>query len=137
MTETHRTTDDAGPPSSNDVPLPVLVFDGDCGFCTVSARWGQEKLGLPNVEPWHAIELDRYGLTPEACQTAVQWVREDGSVASGHLAVAAALSEGNRWHRTAGRLMQLPGISQLSALTYRIVAKNRHRLPGSTDACRI
>ena len=46
---------------------PVLVFDGDCGFCTTSARVGQRWLGLADVEPWQMIDLDELGLTDEQC----------------------------------------------------------------------
>ncbi len=37
--------------------------------------------------------------------------------------------------RIAGRAILLPGISSLAAETYRLVAANRYRLPGSTPAC--
>jgi predicted DCC family thiol-disulfide oxidoreductase YuxK len=37
--------------------------------------------------------------------------------------------------RIAGRILLLPGISWMAAHTYRLIATNRHRLPGGTPAC--
>lgn len=77
---------------------PTLVFDGDCGFCTSSARL-LERIG-PDAEivPWQRADLDRLGIT-------------------------------------AVRAMTLPGISPFAAAAYRLVSRNRHRLPGGTPAC--
>ncbi len=36
-----------------------------------------------------------------------------------------------------GRLMLVPPVSWLAAAVYAVVARNRHRLPGATDACRV
>lgn len=116
---------------------PVLVFDGDCGFCTHSARWAQTRFGLEHVQPWQALDLAEYGLTEQQCQSAVQWVDADGTASSGHEAVAAVLNQGGPAARAIGRIGLLPGVSTLAALAYRGVARIRHRLPGATDACRI
>ena len=48
---------------------PILVFDGDCGFCTSSAGFGRRLLGVEHVEPWQFLDLDELGLTPEQCDT--------------------------------------------------------------------
>lgn len=117
--------------------LPILLFDGDCGFCTRSARWGQERFGLDHVEPWQAVDLEDYGVTEEACRQAVQWVDEDGTVSAGYKAVAAVLARGGVIARSVGRFATLPGVSFVSDGMYRGVARIRHRLPGSTEACRL
>jgi predicted DCC family thiol-disulfide oxidoreductase YuxK len=36
-----------------------------------------------------------------------------------------------------GRVLTLPGVHALAGLLYRLVAKYRYRLPGSTPACRL
>jgi predicted DCC family thiol-disulfide oxidoreductase YuxK len=114
---------------------PVLVFDGDCGFCTSSAR-ALERIG-PGAEvvAWQLTDLADLGLTEPQAAEAVQWVEADGTVRRGHEAIAAALlGAGGPW-RLAGRALLLPGLSPLAARVYRIVAANRHRLPGGTPAC--
>jgi predicted DCC family thiol-disulfide oxidoreductase YuxK len=124
---------------SNPVGLPILVFDGDCGFCTTSARFMSRWVigGRPTaVAPWQRLDLTALGLTPDQCQAAVQWVGKDGQVASGHAAVAAALRAGHPvWHPV-GMLLVAPGFSWLARHLYTWVAAHRYALPGGTPACR-
>ncbi len=114
---------------------PVLVFDGDCAFCTSSVRL-LEKIG-PKAEivAWQLTDLDALGLTNETASAAVQWVGVDGTIRSGHEAIAAALgSAGGIW-ALVGRALLLPGVAPVAAGGYRLIADNRHRLPGGTPAC--
>jgi len=67
----------------------------------------------------------------------VQWVESDGSVSSGHEAIAAVLSTAGRIWRIIARAILLPGVSWLAAKIYRLVANNRYRLPGGTPACAV
>ncbi len=116
---------------------PVLVYDGDCGFCTTCARLGERWLRLPAVEPWQFLDLDELGLTEAACREAVQWVAADGSVFAAEDAVIASLRyAGGAW-RWLGEIVALPGIRHLAALGYRLIARYRHRMPGGTPACKL
>ena len=114
---------------------PLLVYDGDCAFCTSCARL-LERIGPgARVVPWQLTELEPLGISPAQAQAAVRWVGTDGTVRSGHEAIAAALAScGPPW-RALGQAMLAPGVSWLAARTYRLVAANRHRLPGGTPAC--
>lgn len=124
----------------------LLVFDGDCGFCTTTARWIESYLPPSvKVEPWQGLNLDELGLTEEQVTTAAYWV--DGSgLYRGHLAVGRALlaacEQRQRIHikvgfKLAGWAAIYPPTAWVARALYRLVAINRHRLPGSTDACRI
>ena len=116
---------------------PALVYDGDCAFCTSSVRL-LEKIG-PGAEmvAWQQTDLGALGLTEETASAAVQWVETGGTIRSGHEAVAAALdSAGGIW-ALAGRTLLAPGISPIAAVAYRLIAANRHRLPGGTPACAV
>jgi predicted DCC family thiol-disulfide oxidoreductase YuxK len=114
---------------------PALVYDGDCAFCTTCARL-LERIG-PDAEivAWQLTDLAELGLTEEQATDAVQWVEVDGTVRSGHEAIAAVLNTAGRIWRIVARIVLLPGISWLAAKVYRLVADNRHRLPGGTPAC--
>jgi predicted DCC family thiol-disulfide oxidoreductase YuxK len=114
---------------------PVLVYDGDCAFCTSCVRV-LERIG-PDAEivAWQFADLAELGITEEQAAAAVQWVQSDGTVRSGHEAIAAVLSTAGRIWRIVGRMALLPGISWLAAKAYRLVARNRYRLPGGTPAC--
>jgi predicted DCC family thiol-disulfide oxidoreductase YuxK len=116
---------------------PLLVFDGDCGFCTTAAHAAERWLHLDHVEPWQFLDLESLGLTAEACTAAIQWVEADGSVlVAEHAALAALRQAGGVW-RMLGRLAGLPGMRRLSGVVYRLVARNRYRMPGGTPACRL
>ena len=119
----------------SDRDRPLLLYDGDCAFCTTCARV-LERIG-PDTEivPWQFTDLAELGITEEQATEAVQWVGTDGTVRSGHEAIAATLNTAGRIWKIVGRMVLLPGISWLAAKVYRLVADNRYRLPGSTPAC--
>ncbi|HVE99386.1 MAG TPA: DCC1-like thiol-disulfide oxidoreductase family protein [Mycobacteriales bacterium] len=114
----------------------TLVYDGDCAFCTRCVRWMERRLPLrPRVVAWQQADLAGLGLTQQACEDAVQWVEPSGRRAAGAAAVAWLLVlSGGMW-RVPGRLMLTPPISWLAAGVYRLVARNRGRLPGGSAAC--
>ena len=114
---------------------PLLVFDGDCAFCTTWARRGQRWLGLDHVEPWQFLDVDEFGLTPEECDRAVQWVAVDGDHCAAEFAVIAALRHAGGAWAVLGQVLAVPGLRQLTGVVYRLVAKYRHKLPGGTPAC--
>jgi len=118
---------------------PVLVFDGDCGFCTTCARFLARRVlagQSVSVSPWQGLDLAELGLTPHRCRAAVQWVGHGGQVASGHRAIAAALRCGNHLWRPVGALLVAPGFSWLAGRIYSWIAGHRDALPGGTSACR-
>lgn len=120
--------------------LPVLIFDGDCGFCTTCARLLQRwviRSSAARVAPWQRLDLKELDLTEEQCTAAVQWVGENGQVASGHVAIAAALRAGYLVWRPVGALLMAPGFSKLAARAYSWIASHRYALPGGTPACRV
>ena len=115
----------------------TLLFDGECGFCTATAervrRWGRGRIA---VTPWQRADLRALGVTAEQAATAVQW--SDGRrVAAGAEAFSAALVAIGGWWRVAGRVLAWPVVRVVARWTYGAVARNRHRLPGSTPACRL
>ena len=124
---------------STPATRPILVFDGDCRFCTTSARFLVRRVigGRPTVvAPWQQLDLAGLGLNPEQCRSAVQWVAADAPPVSGHVAIAAALRTGHPVWRPVGALLVAPGFSWLAGRTYSWVAAHRYALPGGTPACR-
>jgi predicted DCC family thiol-disulfide oxidoreductase YuxK len=120
-------------------PRPVLVYDGDCAFCSSAARvlahWLRRSPADFAVEPWQHLDLAPLGLTTEQCVEAVRWVGADGRREHGEAAVARALLASRPWVRPLGRVLLLPGVRAVAGVVYRWVARNRHRLPAGTPAC--
>ena len=116
-------------------PTPLLIFDGDCAFCTSSVRFIERRIRRhPRIQSWQRSDLAELGLTQEQCETAVQLI-ENGRVTSAHVAIARLLIYGKRGWAVLGYLLLVPGIKQIAGVAYRWVAKNRDRMPGGTAEC--
>ena len=120
--------------------VPWLIFDGDCAFCTSSAHWLARRLNRPlgpNVRlvPWQFTDLAALGTTTERAQREALWVSTDGMIYGGASAFAQWLRFRGGAYRLFGHVMELPGIRGLAAAVYRVIAKNRHRIPGGSPAC--
>jgi len=113
----------------------TCIFDGDCGFCSRCVSWASRRSDV-TFEPFQRADLTAYGITEEAAATAVHFVQADGHVVRGAAAVAAVLRECRGGWPLLGMLMRLPGIRSIAEVAYRLIARNRHRLPGPA-ACAI
>jgi predicted DCC family thiol-disulfide oxidoreductase YuxK len=116
--------------------LPVLIFDGDCAFCSSSVRGGTRWIRrMPTAVPYQTADLAAFGLDEARCSEAVQYVDRRGNVHAAHDAVGALLRDAGRGWWLLGSIVRIPGVHWASGVAYRWVAKNRHRLPGGTPAC--
>ena len=116
--------------------MSILIFDGDCAFCTKSANFITRRIRpRTEVRSSQSRDLAGLGLTPEQCALAVQWVGDGGEIRSGSAAITAMLREARGGWILLGRIGDWPGIRRMAALTYRVIASNRHRLPGGSAAC--
>ncbi len=123
---------------ATDSQRGLLIFDGDCGFCTTSARFATrwvDRRDRYDIQPWQQVDLAQYGLTEADCIEAAQFVRPDGSVVAAHLAIAEGLKHGAPLWRPLGHLVMLPGVRWLAGRVYTWVADHRYALPGGTPAC--
>lgn len=124
----------------------LLVYDGDCGFCTRSVqaieRW--VRPASVSFQPWQGLDLAALELTEDQVNTAVQWCVPAGegpaggrllARASGAAALGQVLRRGSAPWQVLGTLLALPPVSWLAAGVYRLIARNRHRMPGGTAAC--
>ncbi|WP_229783577.1 thiol-disulfide oxidoreductase DCC family protein [Pilimelia anulata] len=115
---------------------PVLVYDGDCGFCTRCAAFLRARVRpRAALVPSRAIDPAAYGLTAEQCAAAVQWCGPDGERAAGPVALARLLQRGNAAWRAVGTVLALRPVAALAWPPYRLIARHRHRLPGSDGTC--
>ena len=114
----------------------TFVFDGDCAFCSTCARFIERRIPTSaTVRPWQRADLATLGLTPAACEEAVQWVAPDGTVSSGVAAIGRLLVDAGSFWRPLGWPLLVPPLSWVGPPVYRLIARNRDRMPGGTAAC--
>jgi len=120
---------------------PLLVYDGDCSFCSSSARWIAARWqGPEQAVAWQRLsadQLERLGLTLDDVRCAAWWVDGGGRTSRGHVAIARALRAAPGWPSVVGRVLLVPPFRWLAAGAYPLIARWRHRLPGGTPACRM
>lgn len=116
---------------------PIFIFDGDCSFCSSSARL-LDRLTRQNlnIQPYQFLDLEALSIRLEDAQSAVQFLHK-GERYSGARAIGEALVVAKTAWSVAGWLIKAPVVLSFAELVYLLVAKNRHRLPGGTPACEL
>jgi predicted DCC family thiol-disulfide oxidoreductase YuxK len=116
---------------------PVMLFDGDCAFCSTSARWLGRRVPTPTaLEPWQWTELEPLGTTTDEVEAAVVLVDVNLHRIHGPEAIAGYLrsSTSGVW-RVCGRVLALRPVLAVAWPVYRWIARNRQRLPGGSAQC--
>ncbi len=121
--------------------VATLIYDGDCGFCTTTARWAARNFHRgERAEPWQFLGEDflgAHGLGLDDVQEAAWWVDDNGLRERGHRAVGRALLAAGGWRSLVGWFALTAPTSYVAAAVYRLVVRLRYRLPGGTPACRV
>lgn len=125
------------PRASDGLSEGVLLYDGDCAFCTRAARFASSSRFRVAVQAMQSADLASKGVDLARATREVPFVRSDGGVDYGHRAIACVLASGScRW-RFVARLMTWGFFDDVARLVYQLVARNRHRLWGASAECRI
>jgi predicted DCC family thiol-disulfide oxidoreductase YuxK len=120
----------------------LLIFDGDCGFCSTSANWISRRWPRESdvsAVPWQRLSPEaaaKTHLSQDDFKRAAWWIDGDRSDEGARAVARALIAAGGLW-AIAGWTLLVPPISWLARLGYRIVARYRYRLPGGTPACRV
>ncbi|MFM6967999.1 MAG: thiol-disulfide oxidoreductase DCC family protein [Microbacteriaceae bacterium] len=130
----------SGESSGND-PMhnpAVLVFDGDCGFCTSTANAVVRLSRVPvTAVAWQLTDVLQFGLTEQQTSSRVYLVLGEERF-GGHLAFAYLLFIQPNWLlKSVGWLLTVPPFCWLASIGYALVSRFRHRLPGGTPACKL
>jgi len=120
-----------------DAPsAPVLIYDGDCGFCSWwVAVLAPRVASRARLQPYQTTDLRHLGVRPADAAAALQWVPVTGRPLTGAQALAAWLASGRQPWRLVGVVLSTRGISDLAQLVYRRVARVRHSIPGPWQRC--
>lgn len=120
----------------------MLIYDGDCGFCTTWANWIAGRWSVQSgarAIPWQFVNpqvAENSQLALADLKRSAWWIdgdlREEGSRAVGRALVAA----GGTW-ALLGQPILVPPVSWIAPFGYRFVAHFRYRLPGGTPDCKL
>ncbi|MFB4319422.1 thiol-disulfide oxidoreductase DCC family protein [Actinomadura sp. 21ATH] len=115
---------------------PVLLYDGDCGFCTASVRFIERRIPTSaELVPYQTADLAALATTPERASREVVWVSRGRRALGGAQAAAALLIDAGGVWRPLGLVLRVPPFRWIAHGVYRLVSNNRGRLPGATPAC--
>jgi predicted DCC family thiol-disulfide oxidoreductase YuxK len=120
----------------------VLIYDGDCQFCQLSLEFGIKNLRIfPQYVAFQRIDPKDFGLTDKQVRAQIWLAKKSPAkdvALGGHLAAGAILRlQPSLWLRVLGWLASTPPTSWVASLVYKLIAANRHRLPGGSRACKI
>jgi len=117
---------------------PLFLFDGDCGLCEDIADRMKKRIAPPvKFVTYQSVDIAALGVSLASCLKGPVFVRADGTHAVGVGAMAGMFRTARYPYRLFGRVMLAPVVFPLLTRLQAIFYRNRHRLPGGTEACRI
>jgi len=117
---------------------PLLIWDGDCGFCRRSVEHLRARLGdRVAYEPYQTAHARFPDIPQDAFRQAVHLVEPDGRISRGAEAVFRSLACGKSTNATSGLPLLayrfVPGFAALTEWGYRQVAAHRPLAARLTD----
>jgi len=107
-------------------------MDGDCRICQRSQRWFERRdpNGRVQFHDFRVLDDPNIPVARRDLEESM-WVRDaDGLLLSGFAAWQRVMAELPGWRWLAG-LTVLPPVSWVGPSVYRLIARNRHRLPAA------
>jgi predicted DCC family thiol-disulfide oxidoreductase YuxK len=105
---------------------PLLIYDGDCGFCVYWARYWQKLTGKRvDYAPYQDVAGDFPNISQREFRSAVQYVAPDGTIAGGAEASFLTLSHAEGKNFWLMLYRHLPGFAALAEFVYAFIAAHR------------
>ncbi len=105
---------------------PLVVFDGDCGYCR---RWVARGRGLlgdrVDFAPSQSVAADFPEISAEAFEQGIQFIDVEGRVWKNAEAAFRALALRPGWAWPLGAYQRIPGVAPVTEACYRVVASHR------------
>ncbi|HEX7252406.1 MAG TPA: lipase maturation factor family protein [Thermoanaerobaculia bacterium] len=116
-------------------PRPLMIFDGDCGFCRRwIGRWKAATGGAVDYAESQQVGSRFPEIPEEAFARAVQLVLPDGEVLEGAEAVYRSLAEVPRRGWLLAVYRRVPGFAAVSEIVYSMIARHRRAASAVTKA---
>ncbi|HKF74406.1 MAG TPA: lipase maturation factor family protein [Stellaceae bacterium] len=114
------------PKEAPAVGRPLLIYDGDCGFCGYWARYWQKLTGeRVDYRPYQEVAAQYPDISEDAFRRAVQYIAPDGARARAAEASFLTLSHARGQRHWLALYRKLPGFAPASELAYAFVAAHR------------
>lgn len=112
---------------SQESSKPVMIYDGDCGFCRLwIARWSALTKERVVYRSSQDVGKNYPQISPENFESSVYFVDLDGSYCSGAQAVFKTLAYAPKGKLFLRAYESVPGFALISEWAYRRVASNRN-----------
>jgi predicted DCC family thiol-disulfide oxidoreductase YuxK len=109
--------------------LPLLIYDGDCGFCKYWVRYWQRLTGdRVAYAPYQEVAAQFPEIPVAAFQRAVYYIAPDGEIASGAGAALLTLSHASGKGFWLTLYRHVPGFAAVAEAMYAFVASHRAAL---------
>lgn len=119
-------------------PLPVFLYDDDCGVCHDGTTRIRARIRPPvPLVPYPSVDTAALGVSDELLAEGPVLVSAAGRVNVGPAALAGLLRASRRPYRWIGIAMDVPGIRHLLAAAGPRIYRQRHRLPGASGSCAV
>jgi hypothetical protein len=100
------------------------------------ALWLEKKSDIKVLpSQWNLDRLAELGITPEIASLFVIFVGRYERIYLGHRAIAQSLLRMGGVLRLLGKILSIQKLDPIWIALYRLLAQNRHRLPGGTPMC--
>ncbi len=119
MTDSSRT-------DSPGEKTPVMIYDGECGFCRMwIARWKKEAGGRVLFQPFQEVLGQYPQLSHDKVVRAVHFIDSEGAVSTGAEAVARMLQNAPHKKHWLWLYRRCPGANAISEWFYERIAQHR------------
>ena len=120
-------------------PRGYFIYDGDCSFCTRSAKLIAGKNPQFNVvASVNCIDLlAEHDIDKRLTEEVAIWISSSGEVKLGAFAIAAALKKGNVLKRILGVFIDTFPIKYFAKVIYRQIAKRRKFFRWGESSCAV
>ena len=109
--------------------LPLLIYDGDCEFCTAWAmRFRRISKGRLNCASYQEVRAQFPEIELSVFQGAVQFIDLSGFVSEGAEATFRALATSSLYGLPIWIYLNFPSMANLSERAYCLIARNRNLL---------
>ena len=117
---------------------PVFLYDADCGICEQGTQRMRTRMRPPvDIIAWQDADLQSLGVAVDEVLFSPVFVRTDGTHVTGVRSMLSVMASTGAAGRRRAAVLGSRALLPLIEAAFRAFYRNRHRLPGGTDACRL